>query len=193
MSQTIERIVLSPEGEAVRLWQGAQDALPRAGESIGFLSETVDLSVRVLEILVGQCLEPVRGEFPATIASLLEPPPPEVDPNRDFVHQPKSLRFVDVLDLLSAMDLTCISPHLHHGWEDPRASCRRSRTRTIKVTGFSVEEKDREDLMLIGAYRNRIFLLPPPVQIVPQEVLDAFPTLVELVERFFALVKGSEN
>ena len=41
--------------------------------------------------------------------------------------------------------------------------------------------------MLIGAYRNRIFFLPPPVLIIPDEVLGAFPTLIELVEQLFTM------
>jgi len=190
MSQPIEGVLLSPESEAERLWQGAQEAFRKAGESIACLSEAVDLGVRVVEIMTARCLEPVRDEFPATIASLLEPPPPEVDPKRDFLHLPKSLRFIDVLDMLSAADLPCISPPLHHGWEDKVASCRRSRTRTRSVAGFSVDEQQRNALMLIGAYRNRIFLLPPPVRIVPEDVVNAFPALRKLVERLFASARA---
>jgi len=99
-----------------------------------------------------------------------------------------------VLDMLSARDVPCISPQLHHGWEDRDASCRRSRARTERVTGFSIDEDQRRDLMLIGAYRNRIFSLPPPVKVVPGEVLEAYPTLIDLVERLIASTKtATEN
>jgi hypothetical protein len=109
----------------------------------------------------------------------------EVNPQRDFLHPPKSLRFIDAIDMLSALNLPCISPKLHHGWEDRTASCRRTREHTQRATGISLHESQRDALMLVGAYRNRIFLLPPPVRIVPEEVLGAFPTLEELVERLF--------
>jgi len=46
-------------------------------------------------------------------------------------------------------------------------------------------EEKRKNLILIGAYRNRIFRLPPPVWIIPDEVKGAFPTLIELVEDLF--------
>jgi len=189
MSTVQEGVWLSPENEAERFWQEAQEALFKAGESVACLSEAVDLGVRVVDILTVRCLEPMRDEFPATIARLLEPLPPAVDPYRDFLHPPKALQFIDVLDMLSAEDLTCISPHLHHGWEDREASCHRSRARTRKATGFSVDAQQRDALMLIGAYQNRIFTLPPPVQVVPEDVLEAYAALVELVERLFASVR----
>jgi hypothetical protein len=44
--------------------------------------------------------------------------------------------------------------------------------------------------MLIGAYRNRIFQTPPPVKVMPREVLDAYPVLVELVNRLFAAAQN---
>jgi hypothetical protein len=179
-------VYLSPGTEAERLWSGAQEAFEQAAQGIVPLSEAIDLGVRVVEITAVQCLREVRHEFPATIASLLDPPPPEVNVERDFLHPPKSLRFIDAVDMLSDMELPCISPQRHHGWEDRVASCRRSRSRAERACGFFVDRRQREELMLLGAYRNRIFLLPPPVRIVTDEVLGAFPTLVELVERLFA-------
>ena len=193
MSELVEEVVLSPETEAERLWGGAEQAFQKAGESIVDLSQAVDLGVRVVEIMTVRCLQPVMDEFPATITSLLESPPPEVEPERDFLHAPKSLRFIDAVDMLSTAELPCISPQLHHGWEERASSCRRSRGRTRKATGVSLDAKQRDALMLIGAYRNRIFLLPPPVRIIPHEVLGAFPTLVDLVERLFASVRTATS
>lgn len=191
MSEGAEPVYLSPDTEAERLWRRAQEALQEARQDIVSLSRAIDLGVRVVEIVTAERLQQVRGEFPTTIASLLEPPPPDVDPERDFLHPPKSLRFIDALDMLSEADLTCIDPQLHHGWEDRIVSCRRSRARAKKATGVSVDKNERDALMLIGAYRNRIFVLPPPVRIVPNEVLDAFPALVELVRRLLPSGEGS--
>jgi hypothetical protein len=190
MSEPVGGVYLSPEAEAERLWGRAQEAFEKAKQSITDLCEAVDLGARVVEILTVHCLRRVRGEFPTTVAGLLEPPPPEVDAERDFLHPPRSLRFVDALDMLSAPALPCISQDLHRGWEDRVSSCRRSRARAERATGISLEEREREALVLIGAYRNRIFLLPPPVRVVPEEVLGAFPAVVALVERLFASVKA---
>ena len=101
MNQVTEGVFLDPETEAERLWQGAQDAIQKAGQSVVCLSEAVDLGVRVVELMVVRCLQPVQDEFPATITGLLEPLSPDVDPKRDFLHPPKSLHFIDVVDLLS--------------------------------------------------------------------------------------------
>ncbi len=193
MSELPIEVWLTPEAEAERLWKGAQEACRTAPENVVRLSEALDLGIRVVEILTVCCLQPVRDEFPTTIGTMLDSLPPEVDPERDFLHPPKSLQFVDVIDLLSGQDLSCISPQLHHGWEDRRQSCRRSRVRTRTVTGFSVDETQRKSLILIGAYRNRIFQTPPPVKVMPREVLDAYPVLVELVNRLFAAARNVQG
>lgn len=193
MSVLVEEVLLSPETEAERLWIGAQQAFHNAWDDVVDLSEAIDLGVRVVEILTIRCLEPVRNEFPATIKSLLESLPPEVSAERDFLHPPESLTFIDAVDMLSASDLPCISPRLHHGWEDRVASCRRSRARTRRATGVSLDATQRDGLSLIGAHRNRIFLLPPPVRIVPAEVLGAFPILIEVVEHLFASARTATS
>ena len=189
MSELAKEVLLSPDAEAERLWVGAQEAFRKGRESFAELSKAIDLGVRVVEILTCRCLEGVRNEFPATITAMLESPPPDVDPKRDFLQPPKSLRFIDAIDMLSAADMPCVSPELHRGWEDRVRSCRRSRARAGAAIGVSLDEKQRDALMVIGAYRNRIFLLPPPVRIVADEVLGAFPALVDLVERLFAAAK----
>ena len=192
MAELAEKVYLSPQTEAQRLWSGALEAFHTAGQDFVQLSEAVDLGVRVVEIVTAQGLQEIRYKFPITIASLLDPPPPEVDLERDFLHPPNTLRFIDAVDLLSETELSCISPQLHHGWEDPISSCQRSRAQARSAFGFSLDRKQREALMLIGAYRNRIFRLPPPVYIVTDEVLTAFPTVVELVERLFQVGEETE-
>ena len=192
MSPLPEEVFLSPEAEAERLWVGAQEAFGQAQHSIVELSEAVDLGVRVVEIMTVQCVQAVRDEFPRSIISLLESPPPEVEPERDFLHAPTSLRFADAVDLLSEPDLPCVSPQLHRGWEDRASSCRISRGRTFRAAGISLDATDRDALTLIGAYRNRIFFLPPPVRIVPDEVMGAYPTLIELVERLMDAARSSQ-
>ena len=186
MSKITEGIMISSEFEAKRLWAGSMEAFWKGPEDIVTLCEAVDLGTRVVEILTVQLLQPERKKFPDTIASLLQPPPPEVEPERDFLHAPKWLRYIDVLDMLSAEELPCISPQLHHGWEDKVASCHRSREFARAVTGVSLDENSLEDLVLIGAYRNRIFRLPPPVWIVPADVKSAYQTLIDVVAQLFA-------
>ena len=44
-----------------------------------------------------------------------------------------------------------------------------------------LESRARDQLLLLSAYRNRLFRYPPPLAIEPAVVLEAFPTLSRLV------------
>jgi len=137
--------------------------------------------LRVAEILVTYRLQPVKSEFPATIGIQLETPDAEVEAHRDAVNIPNSLPFTSVLDLLSSEELECVSPGLHRGWEDRRFSCKRSRITAKAALGICLGEREREELLLLSAYRNRIFRSPPPVRVVRDEILTGFPALNRLV------------
>ena len=102
---------------------------------------------------------------------------------RDAINAPNSLPFIAVLDLLSGEELECVAPGLHRGWEDRRFSCRRSRVTACEALGITLEEGEREQLLLLAAYRNRIFRSPPPVRVVREEILAANPALNHLVQR----------
>lgn len=181
MSQLQETITLGPEEEARRLWRGAQEARERAGESVAALSETLDLGLRAVEILVVHALRPIKSDLPATIGLLLDEPNAEVDTFQDAVTMPRTLSFSDALDLLSDESLDCVGPSLHRGWEDRVFACRRSRKTAQDAIGLSVGAGQRDRLLLLSAYRNRIFRTPPPVTIEPRAILEALEDLETLV------------
>lgn len=182
MSQLPDVFELGPEEEGKRLWLGAMEAQVAAPGDLVALFEALDLGLRAAEVLVTHRLQPVKSEFPATIGIQLETPAAEVEAYRDAVNVPNSLPFTAVLDLLSAEELECVSPGLHRGWEDRRFSCKRSRVTAKEALRFTLGEKEREELLLLSAYRNRIFRSPPPVRVVLSEILAGFPTLNRLVE-----------
>ena len=186
MEQVRQKIILGPEEEARRLWQGAEEARVRAGDSIAALSETLDLGLRAVEILIVHALRPIKSDLPATIGLLLEEPNPEVDTYRDAVNMPRTLGFSDALDLMSAESLDCVGPTLHRGWEDRVFACRRSRKAAQTVIGISIGAAERDRLLLLSAYRNRIFRTPPPVEIQPDEILGALEDLETLVNGLLA-------
>ncbi len=190
MSELPQTVTLGPEEEAERLWQGAREAREQAGDSLAALSESLDLGLRAAEILGVHRLRPIQGEFPATIGLLLDAPNPEVEAYRDAVNVPTTLGFTDLLDLLSEEALECVGPGLHRGWEDRAFSCRRSRKSAQEALGFSVAAGPRERLLLLSAYRNRIFRTPPPIQLVPADIQAAFPDLDELMERLAGQADG---
>ncbi len=187
MNETATAVLtLSPEQEAVRLWKGAETELISAPQNFVALCEALDLGVRAAQILVILRVRPARESLPATVAMLLERPLAEVDPWRDAVPSQKTLQFVEAIDLLSGDELECVTPHLHHGWEDRTWSCRRARKAARAAAGITLDRAVRDRLMLLAAYRNRIFEQSPPVRVDPVEILEAFPSLRGLVEQLSA-------
>ncbi len=179
----LEAVTLTPEQEAERLWQGSEQEFAAAADDLARLCAALELGVRAAEVLAVLRLRTVKKDLPATIGMLLEHPPEEVDSWRDVVQMPKSLSFAETIDMLSEEGLECVTPHLHHGWEDRRRSCGRARETARRATGVTLDTATRDRLMILAAYRNRIFSTPPPVRIVPSEIVDAFPTLRELVQQ----------
>ena len=182
MSEMPGIIHLGAEEEAARLWVGARGAQELASEDFLAMCQALDLGLRAAEILITHRLQPVKNQFPATIGIQLDTPSPQVDPHRDAINVPNTLSFTAILDLLSGEEMECVAPGLHRGWEDRRFSCRRSRVTASEALGVTLEEEDREQLLLLAAYRNRIFRSPPPVMVVRDQLLGAFPALNRLVE-----------
>ena len=182
MNELAETVHLGPEEEARRLWAGAVQAREAASTDLVALCESLDLGLHAAEILVIHLLQPMKDEFPATIGLQLNLPVPEVDPIRDGIQIPRVLQFNEAIDLLSEEGLECVSPGMHRGREDPRFSCRRSRAAAQEAVGLTLSADDQEQLLLLAAYRNRLFRSPPPVRIVPGEILSAFQSLERLVE-----------
>ena len=60
-------------------------------------------------------------------------------------------------------------------------ACQRSRKRAREAIGITLGAEERDRLLLLCAYRNRIFRTPPPLEIAPQDILEALPDLEELV------------
>jgi len=182
MNQLADVIDLGPAEEAERLWGGAVAAYENAATDLVAMCEALDLGLHAAEILAVQLLRPVKADFPATIGAQLDTPVPDVDVLRDAISVPRALQFTDVVDLLSSESLDCVSPGMHRGWEDRRFSCRRSRVTAQGAAGISLTAEEQEQLLLLSAYRNRLFRCPPPVRVIPGEVLPAFAALRRLVD-----------
>ena len=178
-------ITLGPDDEARRLWSAAQAARARAETDLVALIEALDLGIRAAEVLAIQLLQPAKERLPATIAAQLATPAAEVEPHRDAIHVPKVIQFIDVVDLLSEEELECVSPGMHRGWEDRAFACRRSRRVARETVGVTLTAPDQAHLLLLAAYRNRLFRCPPPVRLVTADIQSALPVLDRLVEQLF--------
>jgi hypothetical protein len=181
MTERDDVVELGPEEEARRLWVRAIEAR-KTPDDIVALSDALNLGVHAAEILVVHRLQPVKDEFPATIGLQLQLPVPDVDPHRDGVGVPKVLDFAEAIDLLSGEELECVAPGMHRGWEDRRFSCRRSRVAAQQAVGIRLSADEQQALLLLAAYRNRLFRCPPPVRVEPAAIERAFPTLERVVE-----------
>ena len=188
MTRLADTIDLGPKDEALRLWGAAVEAQRGATDDLVKLFECLDLGLHAAEILAIHLLQPAKDKFPATIAVQLNTPDPEVDPHRDGIHVPKVLQFTDVIDLLSGEELECVSPGMHRGWEDRRFSCRRSRAVAQEAIGVTLSAEEQDQLLLLSAYRNRVFRCPPPVRVEPGKVQAAFKSLERLMRE---LVKAA--
>lgn len=191
MTRLAEVIELGPEDEARRLWNGALQAHELAPDDLVSLCESLDLGLHAAEILVIQMLQPHKDRFPATIGLLLTMPAAEVDPREDAINVPKVLEFSDAVDLLSTADLECVSPGMHRGWEDRRFSCRRSRATAQEAIGLSLSAEEQQQLLLLAAYRSRLFRCPPPVRLVPGDILAAYEHLKRLVARLLEAIDST--
>ena len=182
MSELPEVIVLGLQEEAVRLWRGAQESFREADEDLVALCEALDFGLRAAEDMGIRLLQPVRNKFPSTIALQLELPVAEVEVFRDAIGAARSLVFTELLDLLSDESLDCVAPALHRGWENHAFACRRSRETAQAAIGMTLDASPRQSLLLLSAYRNRIFHYSPPIRIVTGEILRAWSDLVRLME-----------
>lgn len=186
MTDPKDTYVLDAAEEAERLWRGAESAIGRAHAGFLPLSEALELGIRSAQLYLGLRLRPVAPELPTAIQALLEPPPLAVDPVRDALYLPRTLGFVEGLDLLSADGLDCIGPTLHHGWEERGSACARARRVAREATGVTLDAAARDELLWLAAYRNRIFQLPPPLEVESERLLSGLPRLARLVEALAA-------
>jgi len=182
VSELPEVIELGLQEEAVRLWRGAREAFRKADENLVALCEALDFGLRAVEDLGIHLLQPVRKKLPSTIGLLLELPVAEVEIYRDAVAAARSLGFTQLIDLLSESSLDCVAPSLHRGWENHAFACGRCRETAQGEIGVTLEAGPRRNLLLLAAYRNRIFHYSPPIRIVPGDILAAYGDLVRLVE-----------
>ena len=181
MSNLPDVIELGLNEEAHRLWAAAVAARRAGDDDIVALGESLDLGLHAAEILAVGRLQRVRADFPATIGLRLELPEPDVEPQRDAVQLPNTLQFHDIVDLLSDAETECVSPGLHRGWEDRRFSCHRSRVTAQSAVGIALSAEERSRLLVLAAYRNRLFRYPPPVRVVTRDIVAAWDGLEALI------------
>lgn len=144
----------------------------------------LSMGLRAAQLLAFQLLSGVRDQFPATVQALMSRPQPVLDVHRDAQASPDdTLSLVNILDLLSAEQLLCISPEMHRGWQDKKQSCREARQISREAAGFSLDSLDRAGLLAAVALRNRLLRMPPPAIVDPETVRSTLESVFGLVMR----------
>lgn len=184
-----EILTLDAHQEATRLWRGALDAFQDAPDSLVSLCESLDLGVRAAELYAVLGLEAMQQGFPEALRMHLQSQDPEIHWYRDAMDGVPCVQFRVLLDLMSDADLDCIAVELHGAARPSAFPCERARASAYTALGFSLSGEDRDLLLLLLAYRNRIFRCVPPVEIRKEEVLVAFPALVQLVGKLSTAVE----
>jgi hypothetical protein len=155
-----------------------QDAEPIARAT------ATDIAFRAAQLLALERIATVREEYAATNQAMIFEPEPDVVPTRDGpADEGDALRVIDIIDLLSDVDLPCVARHLHRGWQDRVQSCREARRITQKATGFALDENTRNDLLASLAVCNRVLRVPPPVTLVPGHAATWLPPVLRLIDR----------
>jgi hypothetical protein len=152
------------------------DALSRA--------TTLEVLMRSAQLLAVAALRSVRDSYPATNQFLFQEPEAEIVVARDaLVDGGDFLRFADLLDLLSEESLPCVASRLHRGWQDRVQSCREARRVSQEAAGFSLGPEERAALLSGLAVANRVFRIPPPLDLDAKRGAAGFDALLRLIER----------
>lgn len=179
---TLERIDAMSAAERLLIWLADTD-LKGATDPL-VVGHAVCTSIRIAEIMAIDGLDPVIGQFPATIQERFSRPRhPEVDVPDAFADPAGYLDFLDILEMLSEESLTCISPRLYRGWQDRVQARRDARRITTGTLGFALSAAERDTLLQALALRNRIQLVPPPLTISMDEIRGLFPALAKLIDQ----------
>jgi len=160
-----------------------QAGAPCSGNAL-MCAQALQVGIRCSELMAISALRPVASRFPATIQELFHQPGSSLVALEDAFADPQaSLGFLDLLDLASGQGLTCIAPRLYRGWQDKRQARRDARRITSEQLGFALDEGERAGLLASLALRNRVFVLPPPLELGLQEAAEALEHVLALLAR----------
>ena len=167
------------------------EALERSGlcrgEDALSAAAALSIGIRTVELFAIRRIRAVLPRFPDTIRGLFAPAGTAEPSLRDaFVTDESRLGFLDLLDLLSDTTLSTISPRLYRGWHDKTQARREARRATAEAVGFRLDSGQRDSLLTALAVYNRVFLVPPPLELTSEEAGAALATVLQLLSQLAA-------
>lgn len=178
---------MTPTGVDVSPEHSALDSLERVAEELErddgalALKGALQWGWHALGLLAYLRLQPARSSFDAWVQDYLQAGEPELEVERDGNWEERQrLSFLELLDLLSAADLTILKPQFYQGWQDRRSRCLDLRRRVAFAVGGAIGSAQRDDLLLLLAAYHRLVRLPAGVRLDPAAIRRAFPALLDL-------------
>ena len=171
--------------------QNAQDSLDRVARELEAAIATDPLALKgalawgwhAVGLLVYLQLQPQKHLFDAWVQDYLHEGEPELQVERDARWEERErLSFMELLDLLSAVDLPILKPKFYQGWQDRTSRCHTLRRRVAQVVGGSLQAEARDQLLELLAAYHRLIRLPARVALDAAPIRAAFPALLDLAE-----------
>ncbi|MBI2503004.1 MAG: hypothetical protein HYW07_07185 [Candidatus Latescibacteria bacterium] len=126
-------------------------------------------------------LQPQRQLFDAWVQDYLHQGEPALQLERDARWEERErLSFLELLDLLSAEQLSILKPEFYQGWQDRTSRCQGLRRQMAQIVGGSVNEGQRTQLLVLLAAYHRLIRLPAGVVLDLPSTRRTFPALLDL-------------
>ena len=167
----------------------ALDSLGRIPADLGRGTSPLDLKGALywgwhtVALLAHHRLRPARETFDHWFWDFLDAGEPAFDIERDARWgEKKRLSLIEMLDILSSEELSILKPEFFQGWQDKTTRCRTLRKGVAAVVGSSVEQAQRDSLMLLLAGYHRLLRIPSEVALEGESLREAFSALFDLIE-----------
>ena len=128
-------------------------------------------------------LQSQKGIFDSWVQDYLHEGAPELEVERDaYWEERERLSFLELLDILSQVDLPILKADFYQGWQDRTSRCRWLRQQVNDIVGDSIRAEQRDRLMYLLAAYHRLVRLPAGVSLPGHQISKALPALLDLAE-----------
>jgi len=137
----------------------------------------------VVDILVYRRLQPERDTFDSWMQEYLHEGETTFHVGRDaFWDESRYLSPLELLDILSETELSILKPEFYQGWQDRTVRCQELRQHVARLTGSTISEQQRNQLLMLLAGYNRLIRLPAAISFDTDPIWQALPALFDLAE-----------
>ncbi len=171
--------------------ENAQESLNRLSQELQQLHQndfsalkgTLNWGWHAIGYLAYIRLQPARDRLDPWIQDYLHEGEPAVDVKRDARWEERDqLSLLEILDLLSETELPSLKPEFYQGWQDRISRCRGLRQKVTEIIGSSINEQQRDHLLLLLAVYHRLVRLPAEVSLDTNAIQNSLPALFDLAE-----------